>query len=44
MNIKSLHIRGDSDLIVSQINGNFVAKKPTLKQYIDDVWDAMKKI
>jgi hypothetical protein len=26
MNIKSLHVRGDSDLIVSQINRDFVAK------------------
>jgi hypothetical protein len=32
MNIKSLHVRGDSDLIVSQINRNFSAKNPRLKQ------------
>jgi ribonuclease HI len=43
MNIKSLHVRGDSDLIVSQVNKNFTAKNPRLKQYRDVVWDAMKR-
>lgn len=32
MNIKSLHVRGDSDLIVSRVNKKFVAKNPRLKQ------------
>jgi ribonuclease HI len=43
MNIKSLHVRGDSDLIVSQVNKNFAAKNPRLKQYRDVIWDAMKR-
>jgi ribonuclease HI len=43
MNIKTLHVKGDSDLIVSQVNKKFVAKNPRLKQYRDVVWDAIKK-
>ena len=44
MNIKSLHVIGVSDLIVSQINRNFAAKNPRLKQYRDVFWDVMKKL
>jgi ribonuclease HI len=43
MNIKSLHVRGDSNLIVSQVNMIFSAKNPRLKQYRDVVWDSIKK-
>ena len=43
MNIKNLHVKGDSDLIVSQVNKKFVAKNPKLKQYRDVVWDAIKR-
>jgi ribonuclease HI len=43
MNIKTLHVKGDSDLIVSQVNKNFAAKNPSLKQCRDVVWDAIKK-
>jgi ribonuclease HI len=43
MNIKNLHVKGDSDLIVSQINKKFVAKNPRLKQYRDAIWDAIKR-
>jgi ribonuclease HI len=42
-NIKSLHVRGYFDLIVSQVNKNYVAKKPRLKYYMDVIWDAIKK-
>jgi hypothetical protein len=42
MNIKFLHVRGDSDLIVSQVKKYFVAKNPRLKQYRDVVWDTIK--
>jgi ribonuclease HI len=42
MNIKSFHVRGDLDMIVSQINRNFSTKNPRLKQYRDVVWDSMK--
>jgi ribonuclease HI len=42
MNIRSLRVRGDSDLIVSQVKRDFSAKKLRLKQYRDVVWDAMK--
>jgi ribonuclease HI len=43
MNIKSLHVRGDSNLIISQVNKKFATKNPRLKHYKDVVWDAMKK-
>jgi ribonuclease HI len=43
MNIKNLHVKGDSDLIVSQVNKKFAAKNPRLKQYRDVVWDAIKR-
>jgi hypothetical protein len=43
MNIRFLHVRGHSNLIVSQVNKNFTAKNPILKQYKDVVWDATKK-
>jgi ribonuclease HI len=43
MNIKTLHVKGDSDLIISQVNKKFTAKNPRLKQYRDVVWDAIKK-
>jgi ribonuclease HI len=42
MNIKFLHVRGDLDLIVSQVKKYFVAKNPRLKQYRNVVWDAIK--
>jgi hypothetical protein len=42
MNIKNLHVKGDSNLIVSQVNRNFDAKNPRLKIYRDVVWDAIK--
>jgi ribonuclease HI len=42
MNIKFLHVRGDSNLIVSQVKKDFVAKNPRLKQYRNVVWDAIK--
>jgi ribonuclease HI len=42
MNIRSLHVRGDSDLIISQVKRDFSSKKPRLKQYRDVVWDAIK--
>jgi hypothetical protein len=44
MNIKTLHVRGDSDLIVSQVNKKFTAKNPRLKQYMDVMWDAIKNL
>jgi hypothetical protein len=31
MNIKDLHVKGDSDLIVSQVNKKFAAKKPKVE-------------
>jgi ribonuclease HI len=43
MNIKNLHVKGDSDLIVSQVNRNFFAKNPRLKQYRDVFWDSLKR-
>jgi ribonuclease HI len=43
MNINNLHVKGDSDLIVSQVNRKFAAKNPRLKQYRDVVWDAIKR-
>ena len=43
MNIKKLHVKGDFELIVSQVNKNFTAKKPRLKQYRVVVWDAINK-
>jgi hypothetical protein len=43
MNIKSLCVKGDLDLIVSQVNKNFIANNPSLKQYKDVIWDAMKR-
>jgi hypothetical protein len=33
MNIRSLHVRGDSDLIISQVKRNFSTKKPRLRKY-----------
>jgi len=42
MNIKFFHVRGDSDLIVSQVKKYFSAKNPRLKQYRNVVWDAIK--
>jgi hypothetical protein len=42
MNIKTLHVKGDSNLIVSQVNKKFATKNPRLKQYRDVVWDAIK--
>jgi ribonuclease HI len=35
MNIMTLHVRGDSNLIVSQVKRVFYTKKPKLKQYMD---------
>jgi ribonuclease HI len=43
MNIKNLHVKWDSDLIVSQVNRKFAAKNPRLKQYRDVVWEAIKR-
>jgi len=43
MNIKNLHVKGDSDLIVSQVNRKFAIKNPRLKQYRDVVWDAIER-
>jgi ribonuclease HI len=42
MNIKNFHVKGDFDIIVSQVNRKFAAKKPRLKQYRDVVWYARK--
>ena len=43
MDIKTLHIRGDQDLIISQVNKKFTAKTPRLKEYKDTVWDTIMK-
>jgi len=43
MNMNSLSVRGDSNLIVPQVNKNFSAKNPRLKQYKDVVWDFIKR-
>jgi ribonuclease HI len=42
MNIRYLHVKGDSYLIISQVKRNFSAKKPRLRKYKDVVWDAIK--
>jgi hypothetical protein len=43
MNIKTLHMTGDSDLVVSQVKNKFVAKNSRLKQYKDVMWDTIMK-
>jgi ribonuclease HI len=43
MNIKNLHVKGDFDQAVSQVNRKFTVKNPRLKQYRDVVWEAIKK-
>jgi ribonuclease HI len=43
MKIKNLQVKGDYDLIVSQFNGKFAAKKQRLKQHRDSVWDSINK-
>jgi ribonuclease HI len=43
MNIKTLHVKGDYDLIISQFNKKFTTKIPRLKQYRDVTWDSIKK-
>ena len=42
MNIKNPHVKGDSNLIVSQVNRKFATKNPRLKKYRDVVWEAIK--
>jgi len=42
MNIKNLHVKGDSNLIVSQVNSNFISKNTRLKKYRDVIWEAIK--
>jgi ribonuclease HI len=43
MKIKTLHVKGDYDLIASQVNKKFAARNSRLKQYRDVVWDAINK-
>ena len=42
MGIKFLSIKGDSDLIVQQVKGQFVCKCQRLKKYRNAVWDTME--
>ena len=42
MGIKLLNIKGDSDLIVSQVKGQFACKSERLKRYRNVVWDIME--
>ena len=41
MGIK-LNTKGDSDLIVSQVKGQFACKSERLKRYRNAVWDTME--
>src|SRR5713226_394622 len=42
MGIKLLSIKGDSDLVVQQIRGQFACKCQRLKKYRNVVWDTME--
>ena len=42
MGIKLLSIKGDSDLIVQQIKGQFACKCQRLKRYRNAIWDTME--
>ena len=42
MGIKVLSIKGDSDLIISQVKNLFACKCRRLKKYRNDVWDTME--
>jgi hypothetical protein len=42
MNIKLLHVRGDSYLIVSQVKRDFASNKTRLIQHRDAIWDDMQ--
>jgi hypothetical protein len=42
MKIKILSIKGDSDLVVQQIKGNFACHCKRLKRYRNAVWDTME--
>jgi ribonuclease HI len=42
-NIKNLHVKGDSDLIVSQVNKKYAPKNQRLKKYRDFVLDGIKR-
>ena len=42
MGIKFLSIKGDSDLIVQQVKGQFVCKCQSLKKYRNAIWDTME--
>ena len=42
MGIKLLSIKGDSDLVVQQIKGQFACKCQRLKKYRNAIWDTME--
>ena len=42
MGIKILNIKGDSDLIILQVKGQFACKCQRLKRYRNAVWDSME--
>ena len=42
MGAKLLNIKGDSDLIVQQIKGQFACKCQRLKKYRNAIWDTME--
>lgn len=43
-NIQSISIKGDSQLIINQVNGVWKAKKPTMKYYRNKVLSVLKNI
>ena len=42
MGIKMLCIKGDSDLIVSQVRSRFACKSERLRRYRNAIWDTME--
>lgn len=43
LQVSKIHIKGDSQLVINQVNGNFQAKEERMKEYLKKVKELMEK-